>query len=147
MDGFLFRTDCFIRQEEITANRKIAKQLEVSFPSCYLHSISSILSFQPTIMELTFWAVKSHGIFQTTKQRPYRIIFAVLHSILNRKLWRAFSKGNKSGRRKLFSSLKSGLMSSLSLLRQLNILTIPERLDWTRLKIPSNLHLPLKVWH
>jgi hypothetical protein len=62
-----------------------------------------------------------------------RLLAFALHPSLFRKIRRSFLKGDKSGRRRLFNCMRSKLAVN-PLLLQLSILTIPERVEWTRLK-------------
>jgi len=62
-----------------------------------------------------------------------RLFAFALHPSLFRKIRLSFLTGDKSGRIRLFNCMRSKLEVN-PLLQQLSILTIPERVEWTRLK-------------
>lgn len=78
------------------------------------------------------WATKSHNELCKAQAAINRFLFAVYQPSLYRKARKRFKKEAKESSRQVYSKQK--LMEVNSFLEQLNILTIPERADWTRAK-------------
>ena len=82
---------------------------------------------------LDIWGVQSHLEMAKLQNPINNLLLSAFHPSLSRKLRRSFLKGNKTTRAKIFKSYKSNLEVT-PLLLQLNILTVPERLQWVCLK-------------